>query len=104
MPIIKSAKKKLKQDKRRQLENKKIKNTYKSVLKAAKENPSVKAIEQTFSALDKAAKKGIIHENKAARLKSAASKLLQPKKTEIKEAIKKTPVAKQTKKSSKKSK
>lgn len=99
MPLIKSAKKKLRQDKKRQLDNKKIKNTYKSVLKEARENPSIKALEEAFSALDKAAKKGIIHENKAARLKSSVSKLLQPKKTESKVTTKTTISAQPKKKS-----
>lgn len=92
MPVIKSAKKKLRQDKKRQLENKKIKNAFKAVLKDVRENPSAKAVEKAFSSLDKAAKKGIIHKNKAARLKSAVSKLLKaktPKKTSKKTSVKK---------------
>jgi len=88
MPIIKSAKKKLRQDKKRQLDNKKIKNTYKSVLKAAKEKPTPKAIEQAFSAIDKAAKKGIIHENKAARLKASVSKATVQPTTKVKASVK----------------
>ena len=73
------------QDKKRQLDNKKVKNTYKSVVKAAKEKPTPTAIIHAFSAIDKAAKKGIIHENKAARLKSSVSKLAKtPKKAPVK--------------------
>lgn len=75
MPVIKSAKKKLRQDKKRQLENKKSKTAYKELLKQTKANPTMESMQETFSSLDKAAKKGIIHKNKAARLKSALSKL-----------------------------
>ena len=75
MPIIKSAKKKLRQDKKRKLVNRKVKDTYKELLKDTRVAPSVEAIKDTVSSIDKAAKKGIIHPNKAARLKSALSKL-----------------------------
>ena len=98
MPVTKSAKKKLRQDKKRQFDNKKTKNSYKSFLKQARENPSIKILQETFSMLDKAAKKGIIHENKAARLKSNLSKLSQTKKV----AIKKTEITKTKEKKPKK--
>lgn len=90
MPIIKSAKKKLRQDKKRKLVNKKVKDTYKELLKDTRVAPSVAAIQQTVSSIDKAAKKGIIHPNKAARLKSALSKLSTTetkKPTETKKAV-----------------
>lgn len=87
MPVIKSAKKKLRQDKKRQLDNKKTKNSYKSLVKQAREHPSTKVLEDAFSMLDKAAKKGIIHDNKAGRLKSSLSKLLISKKTSAKPEI-----------------
>jgi small subunit ribosomal protein S20 len=80
MPVIKSAQKKLRQDKKRQFANKKTKTAYKSLVKQARENPSAKAVQATFSMLDKAAKNGIIHKNKASRLKSSLSKLLVSKK------------------------
>ncbi len=106
MPVIKSAKKKLKQDKKRQLDNKKTKNTYKSLVKQAREHPSVKVIQEAFRMLDKAAKKNVIHENKAARLKSSLSKLLTTKKptdTPAKKAVvKEEKPKKATKKSTKK--
>ena len=51
MPIIKSAKKKLKQDK-------------------AKKEPKANNLKKAYSLLDKAAKRKIIHKNKASRLKS----------------------------------
>lgn len=75
MPLLKHAKKKLRQDKQRTLKNKSVRSVYKSALKAAKENPSDENVKKAFSQIDKAAKHNIIHENKAARLKSSVSKV-----------------------------
>ena len=86
MPILKHAKKKLKQDKVRTVRNKKVKEAYKELIKAAKIEKTDKAVTAAFSALDKAAKQHIIHENKAARLKSAIAKTLSSKQTEAKKA------------------
>lgn len=79
MPAIKSAKKKLRQDKKRQLSNKKIKDTLKKAIKKAKEQPSEKTIREAFSATDKAVKNFIIHKNKGSRVKSSLSKLIAKK-------------------------
>ncbi len=76
MPVIKSAKKKLRQDKKRQIANKKIKEGLVALIKKAKKGKTLDAIKKAIQAADKAAKKGIIHKNKAARLKSQLSKLL----------------------------
>ena len=74
MPILKHAKKKLRQDKKRTIKNKKLKDVYKSFVKKAKEGKSDKALSKAFSAVDKAAKKNVLSKNKAARLKSSLSK------------------------------
>ena len=87
MPLIKSAKKKLRQDKKRQKRNRSTKDFFKEVLKTARENPTNESVTKAFKAADKAAKKHIMHRNKAARIKSSLSKLiarkeqLAPKKT-----------------------
>jgi len=70
MPITKSAKKKLRKDIKREKENLKLKKSYKKTVKTTRENPSKKTLSEANKVLDKAAKKGIIHKNKAARLKS----------------------------------
>ena len=70
MPLTKSAKKKLKKDKTRTLENKKTKNLFKSVVKKAQKSKTEKAVRDAIKLIDKVAKKNIIHKNKAARLKS----------------------------------
>jgi ribosomal protein S20 len=63
MPLLKHAKKKLKQDKKRAVLNKKVKNTFKAVVKKAKETKSEKTLSAAFKGIDKAVKKNIIHKN-----------------------------------------
>lgn len=84
MPVIKSAQKKLRKDKKRTKENKKLKNNFKYAFKKTLENPTQKTIIQAVSLADKMAKKKIIHKNKAARIKSKLSKLIKPLKQRVK--------------------
>lgn len=79
MPVTKSAKKKLRKDKKRQIKNSKLKRSLKDILKKMKKNPSVDLLKLTTQIADKAAKKNIIHKNKAARIKSSISKLISAK-------------------------
>lgn len=79
MPIIKSANKKLRQDKKRTLRNKRLESLFKKMVKDAKKNPSKENLQKAASITDKAAKKNIIHKNKAARIKSSLSKLVVQK-------------------------
>lgn len=97
MPITKSAKKSLKVSRVKQAQNYKAKVSLDKALK----NVDEKTVNKTVSTIDKAAKIGIIHKNKAARLKSALSKKFgTPKETAkttakpIKKAIVKKVVAK----------
>ncbi|MBI2431040.1 MAG: 30S ribosomal protein S20 [Candidatus Levybacteria bacterium] len=76
MPVIKSAKKKLRKDKKRTVQNKKVRTLFTNLVKKAKKNPSEKTVQEAIKTTDKAAKKHIIHKNKASRIKSALSKLL----------------------------
>jgi small subunit ribosomal protein S20 len=103
MPVLKHAKKKLRQDKRRTADNLRIKEGYKKAIKLARKNPTIEAISKAFSNIDKAAKQNIIHENKAARLKAALSKVPGTK-SEEKEKIKKTPKQQKTSKKTAKTK
>ncbi len=77
MPILSSAKKALRQSKRRSLVNRRIKTRTKTSIDAFKDKPSSDNLQAVFSAVDRAAKKNIFHKNKAARLKSRLSKLLK---------------------------
>lgn len=111
MPILKHAKKKLKQDKVRTLRNKKLRSTYKTLIKKARKDPSAENMSAAFKQIDKAAKNHLMHENKAARLKSSLSKVTvsteakpqeDTKKTTAKKTAVKTPKKKVTKTTSKK--
>ena len=80
MPVTKSAQGALKQQQRRLKENKRTKRLYKKSIKDFKENPNGKNLSWAFSQIDRAAKKNVIHKNKAARLKTQLSKLaIKPK-------------------------
>lgn len=70
MPVTKQAKKKLRKDRKREKTNLKLKSEYKKVVKKTRKTPTVKSLSQASKVLDKSAKKGLIHKNKAARLKS----------------------------------
>lgn len=83
MPVIKSAKKKLRQDKKRTLQNKRIENLLKEIVKKAQKNPSDENIKKAISVVDKAIKKKIIHKNKGARIKSSLSRLLTKAKPKL---------------------
>jgi small subunit ribosomal protein S20 len=115
MPIIKSAKKRVKVASKAAVRNSKTKRSLKSALKAfhaavtggKKEAKELQSKAQ--SAIDQAAKKGVMHKNKAARKKSqlakaakaaagtakivtkkpAAKKAAAPKKTSTKKTTKK---------------
>lgn len=88
MPLIKSAKKKLKQDKKRERENFLLRNNLKKIIKEARAKKTPESIKKAFSLIDKADKKNILHQNKAARLKSSLSKLLPRKETAKKTVVK----------------
>lgn len=81
MPIIRSAKKKLRKDRKKSLANKLYEDAFKKALKDLKKakGDKTKKLKELYSKLDKAVKKRIIHKNKAGRLKSLASKLLKAK-------------------------
>lgn len=79
MPIIKSAKKKLRQDLKKSVRNAFVRQNLKKSLRLFKKNPKEKDFNKIQKLIDKAAKKNIIHKNKAARLKSRLTKLLLKK-------------------------
>lgn len=119
MPITKSAIKEVRKIKRRTIKNKAVKKSLKEGIKdfnkkiAAKNLANAKdKMVELIPVLDKAAKRNIIHKNKASRLKSRLMKKIntalgkpvlleskkgKPKKTVIKKS--KTATAKKSKKS-----
>lgn len=77
MPILKHAIKKLKQDKKRTTRNKALKTKFRSSVKTAQTNKKdAGLLGLAFSAIDKAAKKGVIHKRKADRMKSRLTKFV----------------------------
>lgn len=83
MPITKSAKKALRQSIKRKARNlrkkRKIKDLQKSIrvlISQKKIKEAKELLPKIYKALDKAAKTGVIKENKAARKKSKIAKLL----------------------------
>lgn len=73
MPIIKSAKKRVRTAQKAAIRNSKTRRSLREALKALSATPSAKTHSSAQSALDTAVKKGIIHKNKAARLKKQAA-------------------------------
>ncbi len=103
MPVIKSAIKKLRQDRKREKKNDALRSSLKSAVSKAKKSKSGKAVAQAVSIVDKAAKNKIIHVNKAARMKSTLTKIAKPTASKVpkKTAATATPKKAPTKKTSK---
>ncbi len=84
MPIIKSAKKKMRKDIKRTASNKKYMESFGKIIKqikSIKDKTKLKSLMQkAYSIVDKAAKKKTIHKNKAKRIKSQIAKLTAAKK------------------------
>ena len=86
MAITKSAKKSIQQSARRKERNLVYKNKIKTLVKQAlalvlqkKNNEAKKMLPEMYSALDKAAKAGVIKKNNASRRKSRLTKLIEKK-------------------------
>jgi small subunit ribosomal protein S20 len=99
MPIIKSAKKRVKVSNKAATRNSKTKRvlrdavkSFKAALSSGKSADIEKAHKQVNSAIDTAAKKNVMHKNKAARKKSQISKEL--KSAGVKSTAKAKPVTK----------
>ena len=75
MPVTSSAKKALRKDRRKQIINKSIRSKVANSLKSAREELKPESLPATYSIIDRAAKKNIIHKNKASRLKSRITKV-----------------------------
>jgi small subunit ribosomal protein S20 len=81
MPIIRSAIKKMRRDEKRRLHNKGIRSMVKTLVNKAEESLSEANVSAAISALDKAAKRKLIHPNAADRGKSSLMKKLSSKKS-----------------------
>ena len=79
MPNIKSAKKKMKQDVARTKRNEAHRESIDGVIRNANKGVKVKKeefVKKAYATIDKAAKKKVIHKNKAARLKKRVTRLV----------------------------
>ena len=88
MPVTKTAKRALRSSKRKELVNKHIISQLDYTIRKAKKSATESNIKNVYSMADRAAKKKVIHKNKAARIKSQASKLISKKKTAPKKTSK----------------
>ncbi len=70
MPNIKSAKKRVLVNQTKNLQNKMQKSAFRTELKALEAEKSPENLQKAYSLVDKAAAKGLIHANCAARKKS----------------------------------
>jgi len=75
MPIIVGAKKALRQSKKRYLLNSKKRLALKNLIKKFIKSKAKDDLSLFYSAADKAVKSGIIHKNKAKRIKSKLARL-----------------------------
>ncbi len=84
MPNIQSAKKKMRKDVTRTSNNARYLNAIEKAVKALFKFKTgeidTEKVKKTVSLIDKAAKRKVVHKNKAARLKSRISKLSSKKK------------------------
>jgi len=82
MPVTKTAKRALRVSKKKKIANSKDKSNLEIAVRLATKSKKEADIKKASSLADRASKKNVIHKNKAARIKSALSKLLkkEPKK------------------------
>jgi small subunit ribosomal protein S20 len=101
MPIIKSAKKRVRIAKKAAVRNSKTKRSLRDALKTFAGKTSSDSQSKAQSAIDTAVKKGVIHKNKAARQKKRLAAQAKAAKTGVKKTAKKATPAKKpvTKKS-----
>ncbi|HEY5600513.1 MAG TPA: 30S ribosomal protein S20 [Patescibacteria group bacterium] len=93
MPVIKSAIKKVEVDIRRREHNLPLLTQIKSALKKAQDQGSLETVSLAYSLIDRAAKRNLIHSNKASRLKSKLGKFTfeksKPKDAKTKKSVSK---------------
>lgn len=77
MPILSSAKKALRVSLRKQAINNRVRSQMKSAVKKFISDPSIEALQEAYSRLDKAVKSNLMHKNTAARRKARMSRTLK---------------------------
>lgn len=79
MPTHKSAEKRLKTSQKANVVNRQTKTQIKTLIRKTETAKDEESLRRTATALDGAARRRIIHPNKAARIKSRLAKLVQKK-------------------------
>ncbi len=79
MPVIENAKRALRGSERKRQMNDLTRTKFEVAVRVAKKEKSKKTVSAAFSQVDKAAKKNVIHKNRAARIKSRLAKLIASK-------------------------
>lgn len=79
MPTHKSAKKRLKTNEKANIKNRALKSRIVTLVKKTESSSDQASLKEAVSFLDKAARKGVIHPNKASRIKSRLTRLVQKK-------------------------
>ncbi len=75
MPVTKTAKRALRGSKNKTIVNKLTMSSLEVAIRHAKKTMKMDKINKAVSLADRAAKKGVIHKNKAARIKSQLSRV-----------------------------
>jgi small subunit ribosomal protein S20 len=76
VPRIRSAKKRLRQSRTRATANRALRSAIKTAVKKARQETTAETVKAAASALDRGARKRLIHPNAAARRKSRLAKKL----------------------------
>lgn len=76
MPVTKTAKRALRSSKNKETVNKFIVGSLEVAIRQAKKSKTLQKVVKAVSLADRAAKKKVIHKNKASRIKSQLSKLI----------------------------
>jgi small subunit ribosomal protein S20 len=79
MPITVGAIRKLKADKKKAASNAAVRRALKDAVAQMRKKPTAVGLKLVYTKADTAAKKGVIHKNKAARLKSRLAVLVKKK-------------------------
>ncbi len=78
MPVTKTAKRALRSSARKTIVNKLTTSGYEVAIRVARKLKSKASVVKAIALVDRAAKKKVIHKNKAARIKGQLSKLVKP--------------------------
>jgi small subunit ribosomal protein S20 len=102
MPISASSKKSLRKSIKNHKANSFLKNKFRDLVKKFTAKPTIENMKEAQSMLDKAVKKGILHKNKVARMKSQLSKKIGGEGLKVVKKVAKKVVKKVNKKTVKK--